>query len=515
MSHTAEAPCLPYGPSHGLSPSRAVWNLARARQAFQALEDWLLSEEACQLPLHNVEREQERRGREMQRLLLEAHLMQRGPGAVGPVIAVQAEEADGEPILHTSHRLDPRHPQTIFGEITVERLGYCHPGQATVHPLDAQMQLPHRSFSYEVQRRLVEAAVQGPFDEAIARIVDATGVLIPKRSVEQMVQDAAGDVEVFYRDRLPPPPAQTGPLLVGSVDGKGIPMVKPPRATRVVRRGKGQKANKKKMAVVAVVYTQPPRRRTPAEVIESLFSPDPSPPQPAGASSVPLLRPEYKRVWASLAKGKAGVLDEVAHEMARRDPQAQKQWLMLTDGERALQQEVRARLADVPLVLDFQHVLAKLWQAAYVFHAEGSPQAQAWVQQRAGRLLHGEVSQVVKGMRQSATKRHLSGQKRKTLETAAAYFYRNRAHMRYHEYLQQGWPIATGVVEGACKNLVKDRMERSGMRWTPTMAEAMLQLRATYLSGDFEEYWAFHVQQEHERLHPPDRWWPVKIVEEK
>ena len=137
------------------------------------------------------------------------------------------------------------------------------------------------------------------------------------------------------------------------------------------------------------------------------------------------------------------------------------------------------------------------------------------MKQRALRLLQGDVSQVVKGMRQSATKRGLRGQKKKTVETTAAYFYRNRDHMRYDEYLRKGWPIATGVVEGACKNLVKDRMERSGMRWTPEMAEAMLQMRATYLSDDFEEYWAFHVQCEHERLHPTDHWSPVNIVEEK
>ena len=118
-------------------------------------------------------------------------------------------------------------------------------------------------------------------------------------------------------------------------------------------------------------------------------------------------------------------------------------------------------------------------------------------------------------MRQSATKRRRRGQRRKAVEVAAGYWYRNRRHMRYHAYLQQGWPIATGVVEGACKNLVKDRMERSGMRWTRQMAEAMLKLRATYLSGDFEEYWGFHLQQDQEQLHPPGRWRPKHFIDEK
>jgi hypothetical protein len=112
------------------------------------------------------------------------------------------------------------------------------------------------------------------------------------------------------------------------------------------------------------------------------------------------------------------------------------------------------------------------------------------------------VSQVIKGLRQMVTKRRLRGARRKTLLAAAAYYHRNRTRMRYDVYLKKGLPIASGSVEGACKNLVKDRMERSGMRWTPAMAEAMLRLRATYLSGDFEEYWDHHVQHEQERLYP-------------
>src|SRR5256884_9051801 len=75
-----------------------------------------------------------------------------------------------------------------------------------------------------------------------------------------------------------------------------------------------------------------------------------------------------------------------------------------------------------------------------------------------------------------------------------SYYYRNRARMRYDSYLRDGYPIASGSVEGACKNLVKDRMERSGMRWTLPMAEAVLRLRAVYLSEHFEQYWPFHVE---------------------
>lgn len=501
--------------SQGSSLSVTALGLAKARQGFKALEEWLLSEETSQLPLHEVEREQERRGREVQRLLLEAHIAKRGIGDVGRAIEVCSSETAEGGVIHTHRRLDQRHPKTIFGEIKIDRMGYSHPGLSGVHPLDDQLQLPHRSFSYELQRRLVKASVQGPFEEAIERVEESTGTMIPKRSAEQLVVEAACDFDAFYQERISPDETQTGPILIGSADGKGIPMVKATPADRVVRLGKGEKANKKKMATVATAYTQEPHLRTPQGVIDGLFATGPRPvPSPDETSGVHR-RPQDKRVWASLIRSKEEVIKELSGEMDRRDPKRTKQWVVLTDGEKALQRTVRRLLLEAALVLDFQHVLEKLWGAAYAFHKEGSQEALEWVKERASRLLRGGVSQLIQGMNQSATKRKLRGQRLKAVKAATAYFYHNRGYMLYHDYLQKGWPITTGVVEGACKNLVKDRMERSGMRWKPKMAEAMLKMRAIYLSGDLEEYWAFHVQKEHERIHPPGRWRPLNFVDEK
>lgn len=140
-----------------------------------------------------------------------------------------------------------------------------------------------------------------------------------------------------------------------------------------------------------------------------------------------------------------------------------------------------------------------------MFHAEGSLEADLWVLERTLRILSGQMGQVVKGLRQSVTKRRLFGAPQKTLQAVAAYFAKNRSYMRYDEYLSKGWPIARRPAEGACRNLIKDRMERSGMRWTPPMAEAVVKLRAIYLSGDFDRYWDFHIQQDEQRLYPA-RW---------
>jgi hypothetical protein len=331
---------------------------------------------------------------------------------------------------------------------------------------------------------------------------ELTGMSIPKRSLGAILQDVTQDFDAFYAQRLAPPWQQTASILVAAIDGKGIPMVKPERVQHSARRRKGQKANRKKMATVAAVFTRAPWVRTPEQVVASLFptdsdqtiEPGPSPP-----------RPEHKRVWASLTKGKAAVIEEVAQEVRRRDPENQKIHVALTDGERGLQDLVDDRLK-ITLILDLLHVLERVWKVAHVFHPEGSPEAEICARRICLRILQGDVGQVIKGLRQTVTKRKLFGARRKTLLQVADYFQHHRDRMRYHEYLAQGLPIASGSVEGACKNLIKDRMERSGMRWTESMAEAIVKLRAIYLSGDFDAYWAFHITQDQRRLYPPGRW---------
>jgi len=459
----------------------------------------MMSEQALKLPLSDLEREQENRGREAQRLLLQAHLAARGTGNVGPALEIRGAE---ESTRLGQLRLHERTVTSIFGDVRVSRTGYGAPGCGSVHPLDEQAALPSRQFSDELRRRLIIGVVQGPFDEAIERVEEGTGVVLSKLSAEQMTAESARDFEDFYAERKPPPSGETGPIVVADVDCKGVPMVKPEEAQRTPRRGKGKKPHKKRMATVGAVFTQQPRVRTPEEVTASLFATGPRPGD-AGSKSP---KPEHKRIWASLKEPKETVIAAIAQEAEGRDPKREKIRVAVTDGERALQQGVLAVIPGVILVLDFLHVLEKLWKAAYCFYPEGSPEAVEWVRERTLALLQGRVSQVVKGMTQSATKRGLRAHQRKAVDEAARYMLRNKKFMRYHGYLRDGLPIASGAVEGACKNLVKDRLERSGMRWTIDGAEAVLKLRAAHLSGDFEEYWAFHLKQEQERRYPIEHW---------
>jgi hypothetical protein len=478
---------------------------ALACQEFASLERWLYSEERHLVGLSGIEVGEELRGRELLRLLLQTHIEYRGDGDAGQAIQVLQRET-GKETLYTHKRTHTRRVVTIFGKVKVRRVGYGQNGILSIHPLDEQLQLPARIYSYEMQRRLVKKSVQGPFDEAIDALFESTGARIPKRSAEEIIADVSIDFDDFYVQRQGNVELKGGPLLIGSIDCKGIPMVKPEKVLKKARMGKGEKKQKKKMATVATVFTQQPYFRTPEDVIKSLFDSK----KEVSKSKKKASKPEGKRVWASLEAGKDLFINDVNDEMNRRDPRGEKLRVVVTDGERALQHRVCRTMKNVVLVLDFFHALEKLWAAGNIWCGEGSAEAEYFVRKRALKILQGEVSQVVKGLRLIVTKNRLKGSKKEKMHEAARYYYRNRSRMRYDEYLEKGFPIGSGSVEGACKNLIKDRMERSGMRWTIKTAEAMVKMRAAYLSGDFDEYWDYHIAQDQKRLHSKNSWKPQK-----
>ncbi len=146
-------------------------------------------------------------------------------------------------------------------------------------------------------------------------------------------------------------------------------------------------------------------------------------------------------------------------------------------------------------------ILEYLWKAAYCFCSLGGEAVEAWVQERALRILQGKASDVAAGIRRSATLQKLSPKARENADKAADYLLKYREHLRYDEYLEKGYPIASGVIEGACRHLINDRMDITGARWRLDRAEAVLRIRALRTSGDFDEYWQFHKMQEFQRNH--------------
>ena len=164
--------------------------------------------------------------------------------------------------------------------------------------------------------------------------------------------------------------------------------------------------------------------------------------------------------------GKVALFLWLADEVIRHNPKGNKPVIFLSDGERALHDRQSEYLpGNTVCILDLFHVMERLWKVAWCFFDERTQKHEVhrWVEERLKRLLEGKVDAVIRGMRYQATQRGLKGQQRKTACDAAEYFERNRDRMKYNEYLVAGYPIGSGVVEGACRHLVKDRMERTGM----------------------------------------------------
>jgi len=317
---------------------------------------------------------------------------------------------------------------------------------------------------------------------------------------------AAQDFDAYYAYRLCEP-ERTDDLLVLSFDGKGIAMRHADlrEATRKAaeaepklhtRLAKGEKPNRKRMAQVATVYSLSPWTRTSSDVLHGLRD-DRAQVRP---------RPTNKRVWASAQRAAQGVIDDAFAEAHRRDPDHRRRWVVLVDGQRdqikRVERAARKVGATITIVLDIVHALEYLWRAAYAFHKDGTPAAEAWVEHQFVKLLSGRSGgEIAKSMRLMAKSHGLDATAAKPVQRAATYLVKHTRLLHYDRALADGLPIATGVIEGACRYLVQDRMGRTGARWSLVGAEAVLRLRALRASGDFDDYWQFHLAKEHERTH--------------
>lgn len=444
--------------------------------------------------------------RELMRRLFQAFVTLRGQAqAQDPVVG-----ADGVARTHLREEKS-RELETVFGTVEVKRTGHSGRGLSTLYPVDASLNLPEQKYSLEVDRQVAMTAARMSFDEALEMVDRQTGAHVPKRQAEQAVQRAARDFGTFYAGTQLDFGGPTSGLLVLTFDQKGIVLRREDltEATRKVsegarnkmdtRRSKGEpKRGRKRMAAVAAVYTVAPYMRTAKDVIVALR-------HVRDATPKPRPRPEGKRVWASLTRNLKDVIADAFAEASDRDPTRSKRWLVLVDGDKKLARWVRAearrRGVEITLVLDFIHALEYLWKAAHVFFKEGTPEIEAWVLERLERMLEGDISHVVAGMTRMATLRGLSTKERKPVDKAAKYLLKRKGMMRYDELLAMGAPIATGVIEGACRHLINDRMDLTGARWRLPSGEAVLRLRSILSSGDFDEYWRFHEEEEARRNH--------------
>jgi hypothetical protein len=470
-------------------------------------------------------------GRGLLRRLVQDHLTLRAEREPKRLEVVGSEgTARREAVPGAGRRL-----KTIFGEVDVERFAYRAPRKhvGNLMPLDLELNLPSEEFSFGLQRRAAIEIARSSFESAQEAIEDRTGVLIGKKPLEDLVSGMATDFDMFYAIRSQqaqaglaamfessaelqsPQGLDPNKLLVITTDAKGVAVIEEDlreetRKAAEKRREEHEKSDpmpevkvpklyRRRMAQVCAVYTVAAFCRKPEDIIRELRHLQPAEPVPTRP------RPEHKRVWASVARDAKATIDGAFTEATLRDPRQEMRWVVLVDGGpdqlRIVRRHRKLLAGKLTLVLDFIHVAGYVWKAAHAFHERGSGAARQWVDEKLLAILQGKASDVAAGIRRSATLQGLSKRERKPIDACCDYILKHTDMMRYDEYLAAGLPIGSGVIEGACRHLLQDRLDLSGATWTVKNAEAVLKLRALRSSGDFEEYWKFHEEQQLVRNH--------------
>ena len=428
-------------------------------------------------------------GDELKRLLLQGYLDKQ---AHDEQRAASVTRTDGHQRNHVRKNTN-RTLTSLFGPVTVTRLSYSRRQIGSLFPLDAKLNLYADQYTDGMRNRIVHDVI----DRSIERHRKTCTGIIGKRQAMKLADDTSGDFVDFYEQRTVMD-EQTDDLMILSFDGKGLVMLpdglrectrkaaEKSKKNLQTRLSPGEKKDRKRMAQVATVYTVLPNIRT----AESVMNKDKK------QNNVVNFRPpaRNKRVFASLERTVEQVIKEAFDEALKRDPENKRRWVIVVDGHphqlSLIDQVMKRKNVEAVIIMDFIHVLEYLWKAAYCVHEKGSNAAESWVCERALRILKGQSSGVARGIRQSATKRKL--EKRKAMDKCADYLRKNRSRLRYDVALTEGLPIASGVIEGACRHLINDRMDITGARWSLQGAEAILKLRSINSSGDWDEYWKYY-----------------------
>lgn len=478
---------------------------------------FLSNHEAAALGHSEVEEELSSRLREVGRLLMEEHIRSRGCGKIaGGLVG-----SDG--ILRRQERPSSRNLMSIFGKVKVDRITYSANGKGGLSPKDADLKLANGSYSYALRKRAAMLIAENSFESSQSTLEKIVGVKVPKRQLEEIAETAARDFDAFYiaSSKEAPKPSDLPPLQVLTTDGKGIVMRQEDlrEATRQkaensssklkTRQSRGEKKNAKRMAQVASVYDIDRFKRSSDEIMNE-------------RARIKLVKnrpkPGRKRVWASIEKIADTVIEDMFLEAIRRDHNKEREWVVLVDGHRNQMHNIEAAIAKhnpkATIVVDIIHVIEYLWKAARVFYTETDPEGEKWVCEKLKAVLDGRASSAAAGMRRSATLAELDDSVRKPVDDCAKYLLRKKAYLNYPDYLSRGYPIGTGIIEGACRHLIKDRMDITGARWSLTGSESVLKLRSLAKSHDFESYWEFHLAQEFKRNHQ-DKYWNVEHVLKK
>jgi hypothetical protein len=370
-------------------------------------------------------------------------------------------------------------------------------------PVDQRLGLSTDRYSPLLQEFSMLFCCEQSFHGSVAAFAQVFGQTLSVDTLEKTSRRMAAEGEIFLQTLEAPPSSEEGEILVMTSDGKGVPLVKQDAQRLLPFEDKAQRPGNRRMATLACVYSVDRFVRTPSEIVSMLFR-DPIPPLDELANET---RPEsrHKRYFARLPSLMEGLGDELvsgsiqalawaAKEVSLRRSTDQV-LVRLMDGQHSQWSDAEACRDDLPDthcvdILDILHVASYVWKAAKALCSNAVEQEE-FARERLFRILKGEVAGVIMGLKQMSTRRQLSSEKAADIDTVCGYFTAHQDRMKYNEYLAAGYPIATGVIEGACRHLVKDRLERSGMKWVVEGAQAMLTLRSIRASNAWDDFLKF------------------------
>jgi hypothetical protein len=491
----------------------AEMGVGKIHEEFSRLEEYVRRAAKKGEELHQVERGILERLLGLGRLLMEVYVAESGTG-YSP--GQPPRTPDGRPLKYSG--IDSVVYLSIFGRVHLPRAVYAHPEGGCVCPMDARWNRPACEYSYLLQEWLQKCSSENDFRQAVDVLDGIFGLNLTPNVPKRLTQAFARYVEPFYQQAPLADSNTEGSHLGLAVDCKGVrilrrerPETPPPLAK--ARRGKGEKPGIKKDAVVTADFSFNPEPRDAEEMVRLLMNKLNKKEleqqrRDRRNKGLPLPRePLNLHAWATL-QGKEKAFARVIDRIRRRDPEGRKKLIALMDGDPALEQKLREELKKAKLldrleavIADIWHVAGYLWAVGTALHGEKSPKREKWVEEKLRALLSGRAGCVLGGLRQIRTKRRLRPAQNKALDKAITYF-ANHLHMiDYQTHLAKGYPIGTGLVEGLCNSLVKDRMEQSGMRWSITGAEDMLRQRAVYKNSDWSSFCTFRIQAERQRLY--------------
>lgn len=464
--------------------------IEEAQAEFNGILDFIVRTALGQ-QIHEVEEGIYRRLLRLGRILLELFVLATGTGKTGEALIRE----DGTVFRYL--RDSGCSYLSIFGEITIVRAYYAKEGEEGLFPLDARLNLPYRKYSYALQDRMTYGAVKESYEATAASLKKDLSLELAHRPIQEVTRDCTAVVEEFM-DSLPPPPVQLeGPILVHTVDCKGIRMRPSERNAKQVKTE--DKPGEKLMACVAGTYSIYPHFRPNEAIVDTFFGPAGSKASKKKDPRRP--KPLFRRTFVSLKDKKPEVFRRSTQSAKSRIHGCTEEKLALMDGEIALKNRSREFLPDWPEALDITHAVEKLRIVGQLHYGNGHA-GDEYGRERLALLLEGKVGDVIEDWETALEDGTLSGSKAEELnKKALGYFRNNRDRMDYDRLLAKGLPIASGVIESTCNSLINTRMEGPGMFWSVNGAEAILKLRGVFLDDLWEEFWAFRTNREKKRLY--------------